>query len=165
MRKKGSRQPPPPQTLFSLNSGKIWAVVRGWLARERGAENTKAAPLPPLGHPSWTPPPSFYSSPPSHHRPSLSLNIFFAYFYLCYYYYKKYEREGGGTWGGGGIFGGGFKRSSKFSPPTTIIQHPFVRRSLTKGVDLRFYLNFASFKAKQVFVRSENLLSLYNEII
>nr|UYR50900.1 hypothetical protein [Morchella crassipes] len=165
MRKKGSRQPPPPQTLFSLNSGKIWAVVRGWLARERGAENTKAAPLPPLGHPSWTPPPSFYSSPPSHHRPSLSLNIFLLIFIYVIIITKNMREREGGPGEGGGYSEGGSRGLANSPPPTTIIQHPFVRRSLTKGVDLRFYLNFASFKAKQVFVRSENLLSLYNEII
>nr|UYR50871.1 hypothetical protein [Morchella crassipes] len=62
-------------------------------------------------------------------------------------------------------WGGWFKHGLPVVIQVVNIQHPFVRRSLTKGVDLLFYLNFASFKAKQVFVRSENLLSLYNEII
>nr|UYR50861.1 hypothetical protein [Morchella crassipes] len=126
MRKKGSRQPPPPpQTLFSLNSGKIWAVVRGWLARERGAlENPKAAPLP-LGHPSWTPPLlHFIPPPPSHHRPSLSLNIFLLIFIYVIIITKNMREREGGPGEGGGYSEGGFKRSSKSSPPTTIIQHP-----------------------------------------
>nr|UYR50943.1 hypothetical protein [Morchella crassipes] len=107
-RKGAGSLPPPTDPLFPEFRENMGCGEGGLLARERGAENTKAAPLP-LGHPSWTPPLLHFIPPPPLpiiDPPSL-LIFFFAYFYLCYYYYKKYEREGGGGTWGGGIFGGG----------------------------------------------------------